>query len=497
MDATTHGRPESLTYSFGQRDTFQLEFQWRESNSENVHVATEAEILAWVRGKLVWGVQDENGEFSPVIWPLVDLLEFLSHRWPWLKYEERYPVEPGPDVPSDIWRTTKDRWDRQGYSEKEEEEVIRFQGTHELSQAFPGLIIPNIWLLRQGEEVVVDSGNDNIAYPNADELFSSFEQIGELIVEQVEQVGDEHAREVIERWEQRKGTAKAQGEIFTGLSGDTIQPLWTFSSNQPENEELEEDEYFTAARQLNRHTTVEELSHIAELISRIESRRTPQLDALSEHLKATDFWQSSQAHTEGYELARWLRDQLVDEHSDFEHRSRFNPSDRLEDWNVEILEYDLEVEELDAVAVWGPAHGPGIILNTSGKHAQQERGRRSTLAHEICHLLVDRSSALPLAEVLGGSVPNYVEKRARAFAAELLLPREIAGSRAISAHENDRPPQKWLKNICNYYGVSHDIAAWQVHNSEQWNELPRQWYKELKWKVPNPATFSPPGARRY
>jgi len=42
------------------------------------------------------------------------------------------------------------------------------------------------------------------------------------------------------------------------------------------------------------------------------------------------------------------------------------------------------------------------------------------------HLLVDRKGFLPLVEVFGGYAPKGAERRANAFAAELLLPRSVA-----------------------------------------------------------------------
>lgn len=46
-----------------------------------------------------------------------------------------------------------------------------------------------------------------------------------------------------------------------------------------------------------------------------------------------------------------------------------------------------------------------------------------TLAHELCHLLVDRSKAAPLMIASTPWAPAEIERRANAFAAELLLPR--------------------------------------------------------------------------
>jgi len=46
-----------------------------------------------------------------------------------------------------------------------------------------------------------------------------------------------------------------------------------------------------------------------------------------------------------------------------------------------------------------------------------------TLAHELCHLLVDRGSATELMVVSTPWAPPEIERRANAFAAELLLPK--------------------------------------------------------------------------
>ena len=53
-----------------------------------------------------------------------------------------------------------------------------------------------------------------------------------------------------------------------------------------------------------------------------------------------------------------------------------------------------------------------MLLNLDARYASSSGRRRATLAHEICHLLVDRGSALPLVEVLGGRTAEHVERRA-------------------------------------------------------------------------------------
>ncbi len=117
---------------------------------------------------------------------------------------------------------------------------------------------------------------------------------------------------------------------------------------------------------------------------------------------------------------------------------------------------------MEAVAAWGEMHGPAIILNTwTGSRAAHEHGRRATLAHEIAHLILDQDRALPAGEVLGGRTPEYLEKRARAFAAEFLLPR-VAAEEALRNESSMEDAANYLKS---FYKVSTELLAWQINNS--------------------------------
>jgi Zn-dependent peptidase ImmA (M78 family) len=123
----------------------------------------------------------------------------------------------------------------------------------------------------------------------------------------------------------------------------------------------------------------------------------------------------------------------------------------------------LSSPEIDAVAVWGPRRGPSVLVNDEGAHNQSAGGRNATLAHEIDHLLIDRDGGLPLAEVVGGHVPVRLEQRARAFAAELLVPRRIAGAWFA---ETSRRPHAILQALVDRFGASQEVVAWQARNSD-------------------------------
>jgi hypothetical protein len=69
--------------------------------------------------------------------------------------------------------------------------------------------------------------------------------------------------------------------------------------------------------------------------------------------------------------------------------------------------------------------------------------------------------APPPVEVMGGRAVDSTEERARAFAAQLLLPKEQAG-RALASTTD---PAQTVRSLSARYGVSQEIVARQARNS--------------------------------
>ena len=63
-----------------------------------------------------------------------------------------------------------------------------------------------------------------------------------------------------------------------------------------------------------------------------------------------------------------------------------------------------------------PKHKPCSLLNVDHPTYDTYSGRRFTLAHELCHLLYDRSYGWQLAIASGPWAPRDLERRANAFA---------------------------------------------------------------------------------
>jgi Zn-dependent peptidase ImmA (M78 family) len=242
-------------------------------------------------------------------------------------------------------------------------------------------------------------------------------------------------------------------------------------------------ELVVAARMAPAYLSDNEISQLLKWVSEIPlSASSP---ALSEASAAGRKWLDDhfdpawKEFNEGYELAGWFRRYC-------QKKADTDPIDVekiLGEWSVGVAVREF-APSLDAIAVWGKFHGPSIILNANGLHSHSSGGRRATLAHEICHMLLDRRSALPIAEILGGRIPKGIESRARAFAAELLLPRSAA-NRVVRESFNVRAA---VERLSDQYQVSAALAAWQITNSKpHLTAAERNWLKDVAYGPANSA----------
>ncbi|PMR73058.1 ImmA/IrrE family metallo-endopeptidase [Billgrantia endophytica] len=205
------------------------------------------------------------------------------------------------------------------------------------------------------------------------------------------------------------------------------------------------------------HLSVEQ---IAQVIQRLRQAPSTGKQPFSEFIEETSLrlqqLENEPPFEQGYQLARWLREQL-----NLQNDERFDPEALLVEEGVAIDKLLLESTKIDAIACWGTID-PLILLNMNeDARVATANGRRSTLAHEICHLLIDRNRALPVAEVLGGEVDSESEKRANAFAAELLLPQ----AHATSIYRTSPNLSEAVEKLAGTHQVSRQLVAYQLYNA--------------------------------
>lgn len=106
--------------------------------------------------------------------------------------------------------------------------------------------------------------------------------------------------------------------------------------------------------------------------------------------------------------------------------------------------------------------GPAVVLNLQGRN-ENPAVRRFSLAHELCHLLVDWNHTEPLTSVSGflGEDEHALvrEQRANAFAIRLLCPETVA--RQLSRYTDADA----VHELCVRYGVHYGAARLYLRNT--------------------------------
>ena len=447
MAAVTHiGNAESLRFSV----------KWAEPADGDAESRTRGAATLEVGGHVVWGSPDE-----PFEWTWIELLEFLAESWRFLLWEETYPEGLAPRNPlvlEDAFETRREDM-HPAAAAALHEDVVSFVEHHDMASALRGAIAPPIRILREGLSCSLTTRFGTTTLPFED-VTQALESIASALLTRLDGAEDPRSVRAIADWEQRASvTEKFLLEFAASLPSSHWSTLRGRLPDDPGG--WGQLEVFAAARMAGSLLDTTSFEKLLASIESVPHSQTGKLDALSrkaqEHLRPRD-----RAFLEGYATARAMRPELghVDEQGCIDIEAI------LASLDVTVSDVDLKTDSLDAIAVFGPKHGPAVLVNSSGVHSKGPRGRRTTLAHELCHLLLDRDSSLPLVEVLGGRLPRRPEQRANAFAAELLVPSH----EVVAATRKESPTSlgDWealVEAIGRRFKASRAVAAWQTLNA--------------------------------
>ncbi len=475
---------DELVKGFGNAEGLRLEVAWDTmAPAGTAAEATRGSLRLSIRGGEIWRGAGPGTGFP---WTWIELLEFLANGWPYLAWEDGLPFGLRPDDPSLVRAQAENRWLELPADAREEEEATfeAFEQVHDLARGVRGALLPSVWIVREGVGCWVSGGGRKVLRPLT-EVLETLQGFGDEVVRRLGTQTEPRAQAGIEAWKGRTRLSVAEGvAIATGLSRETLAEVDRNGSPEAawdvEPDRFELNELLAAAR-MAVGLGPRSISGIVTRIRRVSPLPTPELDRIAgEARPALEASRDERPYDQGHALATWLRERL----GISRELGRLDPSELLDGWDVRVVDVRLDVPEVDAFACWGPKHGPAVFVNVTGRHRAHAGGRNASLAHEVCHLLVDRGGALPLAEVLGGRTSPLVEARARAFAAELLLPRRVAGE-AMAGAGND--PSRALSALTRRHGVSRELAAWQARNSGV--PLSRPVLRHLREQVSRPSEF--------
>lgn len=458
---------------------------------EEDHPSAQADAATWGRlavslgSELVWGEYGSEDQPQGIRWTWIDLAEHLAQEWAWLEWEQGWPLDLPAASPCDLPVLLEQRVSRlaRPYADQAREKFHEWRTTHDLSRAVRGASgLPALWLARFGKRMWVASDTQAYLLPLR-EVLDTLVELVEHIMTRVQAVKDDsRGIELVRGWRERlKRPTEEKISIATGFKDTDLarlaggKPIPVFFQ-APKKFDLSEK--MVAARMLRDAASLEVLRRVLLALDDVDpAAPSAALEAASEAVQAALGSGHAEPYREGQIVARALR-----KHLEFEIEDRIDPEEILERFEVAVLFRDLGSgsEVVDGFACWGPNHGPTVFVNTRGIHSNSTRGSRATVAHEIGHLLLDREDTLPLAEVKGRLPVTKPEQRASAFAAELLLPQEVAGS--LFAEGGD--PSSTLRSVATRFGASYAIVAWQALNSGI--VLPRRTERFLATKAPQP-----------
>lgn len=409
---------------------------------------------------------DEAGR--GIKWTWIDLLEQLARSWPFLKYEESAPPGEHDGMLSLLRKGHPATPDFEFASPTEvPRETYTFLRRHNLATGVEGLYLPSFSLLREGRMIWVASLRVT-RLMDLQETIETLAELGDALSKSIASAeADDRSRLAVDAWRNREPSMEAALQIALGPNQLALVPPGRTAASYFEVEEGGDyaSPLLLAAR-MSAAVPLEHRRNILEFVRAVPAIGvSPLLETLSlEAQKALPAYERH-PHKQGELLAQWARGRF-----NLLAQTKADPERILRELGVQIRLHHFGVDMIDAVGCWSQNHGPAILINLDGVHAQALEGRRATLAHELAHVLVDRRGSLPAAEVLGDDAPRYPEQRASAFAAEFLLPKSVAAERI----RNSTDVKDAMSKLRSAFDVSWELAAWQVINGPAFHTLDRR-----------------------
>jgi Zn-dependent peptidase ImmA (M78 family)/transcriptional regulator with XRE-family HTH domain len=166
---------------------------------------------------------------------------------------------------------------------------------------------------------------------------------------------------------------------------------------------------------------------------------------------------TSPPHAQGEALAKRVRQEL-----DLGLSPIRSMTSLLVDLGVRLVWTDRLDESMQGISLNDPKAGPSIVANVRGRQKLWWT-LRSTLAHELCHVLFDRVPAVPLGIASRRAQREPVEQRANAFGIYFLAPRE--GVARFMMDRGSRPyelDQHDVRALMMHFGLGKDAATFHL-----------------------------------
>ena len=445
---------------------------WSPPEGNAVRVTT-ARLAVRIGQRTVWpvdGADDVSLEIQAD-----DLLSYLTEFWKPLILRQTYPISTQPERPSLLRAEAEKRWGTEPEETAEREDVLvtAFEEAHDVSRCFAGMFtLPPLWLVRQGDRMLVETSSAlrSVTFSKAQ---TGLEEAGNEIATHLQATGNKRWQDLLRAWQTRdQGTPAILLAWATSLDRDVAEAFerdGVLSAPKDVAEAANDNDELRIAARMASALPQEQIRQIITLVGSFEKCAAQPLDDLGAQVRATIT--KSFAARRPFEQAEAAAN-FVRSHLNLTTEDWIDVFDVVKTLGVSLHSQHVEPSTLFALAVWGPRHGPAVLLNELAmQHPPQIQLRenwvaRVNLAHELCHLLLDHEHTLTAIEVLQSRMPLDIERRAKAFAGEFLLP----ASRAADLWEKAKSPRSLIEldefvgKLCRDYGVTKNVAAWKLEH---------------------------------
>ncbi len=458
---------------FGDKAVFALEARLLDDPADDAIPADSAGSWGawrlWVAGFNLCNIQFETrtavAEVAEVRWFLAPLFRWIAANWMPLLHEARLP-------PGGRWGDRRPRWARLAYLsvlESAGDDPERFgpwqdwASRHALRAAAEGGIVPDVFLQRVGDDIEFSWGDrvqpgaeaatflveDGVARASVDAVATSLAAAMEWFLDREPVRRAPWAEAVIGQWTGVK-TGPVGGDALNWYLDSTPEPGPLAAALTRALDRLQRPVPVPEGYWWGR--LAPEVAMFGDLSPRISDAAAAALlaayfaaqttgpagAALARFVVDEPAWLAPSPWDNGYALAL----DLLDEADPDPDASATRIEDLVAALGVAAREVALGPDGPRGVALAGEALRPTILVNAESP-ANDGRGRRFTLAHELCHILFDRERARPLTHSSTPWASPSVEQRANAFAAMLLMPphrakRPVASGLEELKHGIDR-----------------------------------------------------------
>jgi Zn-dependent peptidase ImmA (M78 family) len=492
----------------GDTSTFAIELSLSTDLDDHHYDVDEREswgsLTLWVDGVNLTEHLEQGEVLRSAHWYLLPTIEWFVENWDALFHEERLPMSnAGADAASGMTRLLLQplrmvRSDLDDFQRLESWQA--WWARHNLVQSVAGGLFPDVYIRRWGDLVEISVGSSVAVGAPTHFRYANVNSVGRVPVGlAASAVYDVIERAVTELRRRRPGSERLAGltQALADLSDETgdryvrrlallsgadvaeegalanFQELWTRVSEAFETDGLAEGAREIAVGHRRGGLVLETAPQVALLfgsynptvseadvqvlvrnLHRVlsEGRRTELPDLKLPVLPSLSPGQ------EGSHIGEVAYQYLVDPESSFVDVRAI-----LTHLGVTYSTDELSDRSTRAVSLVSGGYGVHIVINRNYLRGTSERVLRFTLAHELCHILFDRSRSLRLAIASGPWAPLAVEQRANAFAAAFLMPEEL-----IARSAQRLPEPLWRKGaalrLAAHLRVSVSSLADRLYN---------------------------------